>query len=583
MVIYRSGTPSPHIKKFKREFEQIIHSTEPKNERTPLQLLVIATYLNRLSFIDHINSLLDWDEKQWKFSPGILAQLLVLVPFIPYRKKVAISAISTAYSGMDLELLVGISIDPLELNDDMFGRLLDRIHESGCENLFYELAMTVRMTFSLPEDYVLHSDTTSHVLYGDYTSDEEIPESALHITYGYSKDKRKDLKQIMTGMVTDGEGLVLYAQTLNGNTADCDYNHQMVRTLHSVYGSECKKYVYIADSKLMNEPNIKMLNQGTESIPFISRIPHNFHKKLCEKVKNKAIELNQWSSLGTCCTHTPDKDSPVYYATMIPVNVYGNEMYVHVYRTTDKRAKIERKVDQEEDTLTSEITKLCRREFYCEADAVAEVNSFLKSHASFMFEIDLSVVSEVTFKNPRGRPGKNSRPPQEITRWKVISHGLKRKEENISDEVEKASTFCLLTNLDPTEKGSKDVLLLYKGQSHVERQFSLLKEPLIAATIFLETPERIKALMTILYFSILMHGILRVISHIELKKEANPPRLGNENRPLVRPSSDTMLSILDLFTVVSLKGTMVIESKNKRKAKELPLLLNLVRFDPKFL
>ena len=84
---------------------------------------------------------------------------------------------------------------------------------------------------------------------------------------------------------------------------------------------------------------------------------------------------------------------------------------------------------QEEETLTSEITKLCKREFYCEADALAEMNSFLKAHASFMFEIDLSVGAEVTSKKSRGRPGKNSRPPQQITWWKVLSHGLKRKEE----------------------------------------------------------------------------------------------------------------------------------------------------------
>ena len=45
----------------------------------------------------------------------------------------------------------------------------------------------------------------------------------------------------MTGMVTDGDGLVVYSKTLNSNTADCDYNHKMQKTLHYVYGSEFKK------------------------------------------------------------------------------------------------------------------------------------------------------------------------------------------------------------------------------------------------------------------------------------------------------------------------------------------------------
>jgi len=45
------------------------------------------------------------------------------------------------------------------------------------------------------------------------------------------KDKRQDLKTIITGITTDRDGLVVYSKNLDGNTADCDYNHQMVKTL----------------------------------------------------------------------------------------------------------------------------------------------------------------------------------------------------------------------------------------------------------------------------------------------------------------------------------------------------------------
>jgi len=484
---------------------------------------------------------------------------------------------------MDLELLTGEPVNSVDLNDDLFGRLLDRINEGGCEPLFYELAMTVRMALNLPENYVLHSDTTSHVLYGDYPQNEEDEDPALRITYGYSKDKRKDLKQIMTGMVTDGDGLIVYSQTLDGNTSDSDYNHQMIKTLHLVYGSDFKKHVYIADSKLLNGPNIQELLRDDHPIPFISRIPQNFHKKLCEKVKTRAYEQNQWIDLGPCCNHSPGKDTPSYETTMIPVQILGNNMYAHVYRSTDKRAKVERRVESEREKLISEVTKLCRREYFCEADALSDMNLFLTSHSSMLVSVELKVISEVSLKRGRGRPGKNAKPPEEIIRWTIVSHEISRKEDVIAHEVEKASTFCLLTNISPEERSGKDILLLYKGQSHVERQFSLLKEPLVAATIFLETPERIKALMTMLYFSVLMHGILRVISHIELEKEKTPPRLGVENRPLIRPTSDSLMWILDMFSVVSQKGSILIESKAAERAGDLPLILKLVRFDPEFL
>jgi hypothetical protein len=80
-----------------------------------------------------------------------------------------------------------------------------------------------------------------------------------------------------------------------------------------------------------------------------------------------------------------------------------------------------------------------------------------------------------------------------------------------------------------------------------------------------------------------MHGILRVISHIELEKEDTPPKLGVEKRPLIRPTSDTVIWILDMYTAVSQKRSIRIESKDPERAKDLLLLLRLVRFDPAFL
>jgi hypothetical protein len=72
----------------------------------------------------------------------------------------------------------------------------------------------------------------------------------------------------------------------------------MVKKLHFIYVSEFNKYVYNGDSKPLNGPTILELSKGDQPIPFISRIPQNFHKKLCEKVKKIARDLNKWISLG---------------------------------------------------------------------------------------------------------------------------------------------------------------------------------------------------------------------------------------------------------------------------------------------
>jgi len=172
---------------------------------------------------------------------------LVLLPFTPSFSKIPLSRIHERYSGIDLELLVGEPIEPAELNDDLFARLLDRIYEADCSRVLLRIALSVRVVFNLPENIILHSDTTSHVLFGDY-----IPEDGttppIDITHGYSKQKRNDLKQVQTGMVTDGDGLIIYSYTMDGNKADCTYNNEVILKLKEIYGPEFSKYIYIADS-----------------------------------------------------------------------------------------------------------------------------------------------------------------------------------------------------------------------------------------------------------------------------------------------------------------------------------------------
>jgi len=75
----------------RHQFDQIIQSSEDSALRTPLPLIVIATYLNRLDFKGRINRYAQWDTPQWKYSPGVLAQLLVIATFIPANKKIALN------------------------------------------------------------------------------------------------------------------------------------------------------------------------------------------------------------------------------------------------------------------------------------------------------------------------------------------------------------------------------------------------------------------------------------------------------------------------------------------------------------
>lgn len=307
------------------------------------------------------------------------------------------------------------------------------------------------------------------------------------------------------------------------------------------------------------------------------------YKKLAEKIRIRAYAENNWTWLGTCCKYPDSDKSTEYWVITVPVNVYGHPCYIHLYRSSDGEKKVNRHVEKAESELKNELSTLLKKQFACEPDAVAELQRFCKEHCCGLVVADLTVIREDEIKRPRGRPSKNSKPPEIVSTWRIRCDEIQRNDSKIEEKRQKLSTFALLTNIDPDDKSDRDILLDYKGQSKVEQNFSLLKEPLIAATIFLEKPERIMALMTMLYFSVLMHGILRVIAHLELEKFKTPPRINSNNRPLVRPSSETMIWLLSFFTIISKDESFEFESKMIERTDQIELLFQLTRFDPQFI
>ena len=568
---------------FRHQFEELIRSSESSTLTTSLTLLVIANYLTRLNFKESINRLVRWDPAQWKHSPGVLAQLLVLATFIPANKKTALSRMNQIFAGMDLELLVGEPVDPVDLSDDLFASMLDRLWEGDCEKILSTIALTVRTIFDLPPDYTLHSDTTSHVLYGDYEYSESSSDDPPRIqpARGHSKDKRNDLKQIMTGMVADGDGLVRFSHVLDGNTADCEYNHMMIQTLQEVYGDEFKRYTYIADSKLLNKKNLTLISSDVEPVKLISKIPENFSGKLAEKIRAKAYETPSWHYLGICCDHPAGKGKePDYWVQTYQRKVFDLPVWIHIYKSGDAEHRLQNKLKKAREQYESDLKGLTGKVFACEPDAQTDLAAFVKGHSKSFFTTNLSVVSSVTEKNQVGRPARDPKPKQVTVNWSIRAEPLIQNEVRIEKQRQKNASFCLLTNVGPEELGSRDVLLKYKGQAKVEHLFSVLKNPLLASTLFLEKTERIEAMMTLFYFSVLMHGILQVISRARIATCEEPPRLGPENRPLIRPQSDTMINILALFEIISEGDAISLRCRMPERAAQLELILFIVSFDP---
>ena len=271
----------------------------------------------------------------------------------------------------DTELLFGIPVDSHRFNDDALGNALDRIHKKGTLKLFTEVALKAASTFNL-DTSKCNFDTTSVNVWGDY-ADSRPDHKAPHITYGYSKDKRKDLKQFMVSMLCVEGNIPISGKMQNGNSSDEKLNNeelQRIAKLLSPLQENIEDLIYVADCKLINTGNMPLL----EDLLFISRFPGNFKEH--DLAVERAIDADNWEELGTLAqTPSPSKkrQRANYQSHETSVTI-GQKNYRALVIQTDHLNKrrtnsIENKKAKEK-KLTEKKIKLAHKEIYhCENDA----------------------------------------------------------------------------------------------------------------------------------------------------------------------------------------------------------------------
>lgn len=143
------------------------------------------------------------------------------------------------FEGKAIEHLIGAGIRAEHLNDDRLGRVLDQLYLSGLTQLFVSIALKAAKHMGVATDR-LHLDSSSFHVHGEYEpmtpevsvvrktasstqekSENQATPKPIHITYGYSRDHRPDLKQFIIGLICSGDGDVpLYLRVTDGNETD---------------------------------------------------------------------------------------------------------------------------------------------------------------------------------------------------------------------------------------------------------------------------------------------------------------------------------------------------------------------------
>jgi transposase len=445
------------------------------------------------------------------------------------------------FAQQDTELLLGKAVPPQALNDDTAGRVLDRLYDFGTMRLFTACAVRAATRFGLERRYV-HFDTTSRSVWGDYQF-AETQDLPFQVTYGYSKDKRPDLKQFVLSTLCVDRAVPIWGKPEDGNASDKTLNTTLLSEIAQLladYGVQPGAYIYIADSALVTEDNLAALRDTW----FITRLPATYSE--CGRMIAEAVARNQWEEVGVLAQTPPTKHRPgtFYKVAEGSVTLYGKSyraVVVHSSSQDQRRQQhLEREIQASHATLKAAVCEAARQEYFCHADAEAAAAK-LRALPSPYHRVEVRVEA-----HPKYGPGRPSATQPRVV--KALRYGLQvtlhERAEVIARKRQETSCFVLLTNV-PTagEMGhrARDVLRAYKEQHGIEQNYGFLKDPLIVNSLFLKKPERIEALGLVLLLALLLWRLVERTLRVHV--ETTGQRLtGWDKKATQKPTAFMMMT-----------------------------------------
>ena len=512
----------------------------------PSQL--ISAICDEINLEAILNEQLVWDKGRCHLSPGSRLKALIINILCDRQP---LYHIHEFFETQDVEMLFGNGITAEDLNEYCIGRSLDALYKATPWKVYSTLAISACKKLGLPIG-TLHNDTTSFSLYGSYIPEEKKQEGTdkvpVHVTYGYSKQHRPDLKQIVLGMGVTPDRIPIMAKVEDGNTDDKGWNLSFIKNLREILSEDdWNKIVYQADSALITTENLRDIRG---KLHFISRLPETF--KLCNQLKEEAWENDDWQEVGPL---KPHKGAAAY-----KIQSYVRKLDDYPYRfvviysnnlNDRKEHTLQRSLEKGKIQLEKAIQKFEATVYYCISDAEKALAEFQKTHSSPFLTYKLTVQPEEQTEKraKRGRP-KKEESLNTFTVYRPCLQYLEEDSEAIKEKKQKMGTFVLITDLvNTTERPDVDILRTYKGQEAAETRFRLLKSPQMIDGFFLKKPSRIEALGIVFVMALLIYGILEQRIRENMKKEIEPLVLAGR-RKVTKPTAQVLLKELKNIKII---------------------------------
>jgi transposase len=433
------------------------------------------------------------------------------------------------FTNKPLDRLLRSGLTAEMLNDDSLGRALDILYEAGPTEVFAQVASHALRLWGIQHRFV-HLDTTSLRVEGEDEGPEE--PGVVHITHGYSRDGRPDLKQVVVALLTSyRSALPLWIQALDGNASDTHTFPQVVEAYIAQLQEGELPYL-VADSALYREDNLQRL----AGVRWLTRVPERIGlaQALIEEIT--AQEMRPAGQEG--------------YRYLELCTTYGGvrQRWLIVWSEQAERrerATLQKRVSQEREEAEQAWKSLVRHEFPSREAAEEAVGRLTGKWVYHQAEVRYR---PVTHYSQSGRPSPGA-VPQRVG-WRLEGEVVERSEA-IAQAERGLGKFILATNeLNEERLPAEEMRLAYKGQGvGPERGFRFLKDPwFFADSLFLKSPKRIMALVMVMGLALLVYALAehKLRTTLQEQGESVPNQAG---KPTQRP---TMRRIFQMFEGIDL-------------------------------
>ena len=449
------------------------------------------------------------------------------------------------------------------MNDDRLGRSLDRLFDADRASLMTDIVVSAVREFGLSMKR-FHNDSTTVALSGMYrkaTGKDLRGKKTVNLTFGHSKDHRRDLKQLLWILTVTGDGAVpVHYRVADGNTNDSPTHIETWNSIRNLAGRS--DFLYVADSKLCTDENMRYIDEHHGR--FITVMPatrkdHDLFREWLQDHPDPWVE-----------TVHGRKEERGQVWKLMESPIPSPDTFRIVWAWSSQKARHDKEIRNgmmHNSIMNLERLETKLRSKRCSLHTMGDVeNASRNAVGKGSRWVGFSISEEITETRKQLSRGR----PSESTEYKTITKRRFHVEwrplgENIDFDEACDGIFPLITN--DRNLSLRDVLAMYKYQPHVEKRHEQLKSVYGVAPVMLKNVGRIEGLLFVYFIALLIESLIeREIRNNMTRENRKSIQIYPEFRSCESPTTDRVLGD---FSMVQLNW---IEVKGKVIRKFLPKL-----------